>query len=82
MLDRDGVVREEKTYSGEDAAENFVMTVMLIAQRWLPSMSPGQEMEELSEEVLQMIDETTHCYLCRLPLEDDRVHDHDHLNRK
>ncbi len=81
LLDREGKVRETKTYFGEaeDVAENFIMTVLNIAETYLPTLSPGVIMKDLTEEQLLEQEMATECYLCGGQMEDDRVRDHDHL---
>lgn len=80
MLDREGVVREEKTYVGEDAAENFVISVLNLADKWLPTLTPGEDMEELTREERKKLYREKKCYICeQLMAPAERVLDHDHL---
>lgn len=81
LFDRDGKVREEDVYVGEDAAENFVLRVIHFSKKYLPQLTPGTPMNELTVEERDMILGTHYCYLCGREMEQrDRVLDHDHLN--
>ena len=81
LADRDLKVRKEKVYVGEDAACNFVESVLDIADEFLPSLTPGEKMLPMTEEELEEVRSTVHCYLCGEEMDDgDRVRDHDHLN--
>ncbi len=82
LLDREGKVRETKTYFGEaeDVAENFIMTVLNIAETYRPTLSPGAIMKDLTEEQQLEQEMAMKCYLCSGRMEgDDRVRDLDHL---
>ena len=83
LVDRDFVVREEKTYVGEDAARDFVETVLALAAEYLPSLTPGIEMR-LTEEEEKEANNAKCCYLCGIEFDEmqNRVRDHDHLNGK
>ena len=80
LVDRELKVRAERTYVGEDAAFDFVTSVLDLADKFLPQLSPGEPM--IPEEYEYMNSEAvTHCYLCELPFEEEdyRTMDHDHL---
>lgn len=80
LLDRNRNVLEYKTYVGEDAAENFVLTVLQLADHYLPMLSPGMPIEDLSPEYKALLYDTTDCYLCGEHMDrSERVLDHDHL---
>ncbi len=80
LLDREGKVHESKTYVGEDAADNFVLSVLNLADKYLPSLSPGVPMEQLTVEERKAAASRTRCYLCDQVMEwGDRVFDHCHL---
>jgi hypothetical protein len=81
LVDRDGRVREDKVYVGEDAADNFVLSVIGLSQKYLPELTPGKKMNQLTAEERRRALAVDMCYLCHRLLEDgDRVLDHDHLN--
>ena len=81
LIDRDGVVREDKTYVGADAPENFIATVLNLADKYLPQLTPGEPMEEMGAEGRRRVLEAAACYLCGGEMEaGDKVLDHDHLN--
>ena len=42
LLRRDGKVVESQTYHGEDAAERFIETTLDLADKYLPTLSPGK----------------------------------------
>lgn len=80
LIDREGVVHEERSYVGDDADEQFIRTVLALADKYLPSLTPGADMT-LTEEDEQMAKMSTHCYLCQKELTEEQrgVRDHDHL---
>ena len=81
LVDRDFKVRQAKTYVGENAGEEFVKTVLDIAETFLPQLSPGVPMRPLSRDQLKEVRKTEKCYLCGKRMDkDDKVLDHDHLN--
>jgi len=83
LVDREGKVKEEKVYVGEDAAENFVISVINLADKYLPTLSPGKEMESLTKKEKSVLKQTTNCYLCGFHMdESERALDHDHLTGK
>ncbi len=81
LVDREGTVREAKTYVGLDAAENFVATVLNLADAYLPTLSPGLPMEELTREQRRTAYAASKCYLCGVAFTSfcRRCLDHDHL---
>lgn len=85
LMDREGVVREKKTYVSEDEEEltdNFIITVLNLADRYLPSLSPGVPMDPLTPQQEAQAEMAEECYLCKDLLGTDRVRDHDHLTGK
>jgi hypothetical protein len=84
VIDREGAVRKEKTYFGLDAAENFISTVLDLADELLPQLSPGVPMEDLSEEERAAAAGVNTCYLCNIPFKrgTKKCLDHDHLTGK
>jgi hypothetical protein len=81
LVDRDGRVREEKTYVGEDAPDNFITTVLNLSDKYLPSLSPGIPMELMTVQEKRTLLLTQNCYLCEEEMmPSDKVLDHDHLN--
>lgn len=84
LVDREGNVLEDKSYIGDDCSENFIMSVLNLAEKYLPSLSPGVEMSTEEKNKGERARREVHvCYLCqeRMSL-DDRVLDHDHLTGK
>lgn len=82
LVDRDGKVRERDTYVGKDAAVQFIKTVVDVADRYLPTLSPGEPLTLTAREK-RKLRERSDCYLCGEHMEEDeRVIDHDHLNGK
>ncbi len=81
LLRRDGKVMDSHTYHGEDAAERFIETVLDLADRYLPTLSPGKPMEPMSEEKKRKLrHHNSDCWICGAQMESkDRVLDHDHL---
>ncbi len=83
LVNREGEVLEDKSYVGMDAPVHFVDAVLDIAEKYLPSVSPGKPMDELTEEEKARVEAADKCYLCQNRLEkQDRVLDHDHLTGK
>lgn len=80
LVNREGEVKEKKTYVGADAAHNFILSVLNVADEFLPSLSPGKDMENLSRQERDILLSTHTCYLCQNHMdESDKVLDHDHL---
>jgi hypothetical protein len=80
LVDRDGRVLEEKTYVGADCADNLIMSVLNLADKYLPSLSPGKSMDGLTEEQEKEVARTKNCYLCGKAMYfSDKARDHDHL---
>ncbi len=88
LTDREGQVLEHKTFYGEpDAvADNFLLTVLNVADTYLPALSAGgTPMDKLTEQEEEIVRTATHCYLCEGIFHDEgekRVRDHDHLTGK
>lgn len=81
LVDRDGNIKREKTYIGTDAAYNFILTVLNLADEFLPQLTPGVPMEAMTVRERAMAMETDICYLCEEEMEAaNKVLDHDHLN--
>lgn len=80
VVDRDMNVLEQKVYTGMDAAENFILSVLNVADKYLPTLSPGKPMDELEPLEKARVLEREWCYIChnRMAVA-DRVLDHDHL---
>ena len=81
LVDREGKIRSEKTYVGRDAADNFILSVLNLADKFLPQLSPGVPISDMSVEEREMARGTERCYLCNelMLTENDKVLDHDHL---
>ena len=81
LVDREGEVHFERTYVNEDAAEDFVETVMNLEEQFLPSLlSPGRPMDEMPAGEKLLMYNTTICYLCKEWMAAGvRCIDHDHL---
>ncbi len=82
LLSRDGKIVESDVYVGEDAAENFIEKVLDISEIYLPKLSPGVPMEEMSKETKESLySEAEMCYLCQDQFceKDKKVLDHDHM---
>ena len=86
LVDRNGRIREKKNFVGygEEVTDNFVMTVLNLADKYLPDLlSPGTAMNKLSLEEEVAAATARFCYICSHPMgEGDRVRDHDHLTGK
>lgn len=83
LMTRDGKVVESHAYYGEDAAEHFIGTVLDLADKYLPKLSPGKPMEDLGAKKIKSIRRNARkCYICKDPLLGDRVMDHDHVTGK
>ena len=81
LLRRDGRVMESQTYHGNDAAEHFISATLDLADKYLPTLSPGKPMEAMSREQKEKLRHyNSDCYICGEFMERaDRVLDHDHL---
>ena len=84
LLDREGKVLEKRSYTGLDAAEDFIAAVTLMAKEYLGDLSPGRTMEKLSQEERDLLlFENTDCWICDKYMDEgDRVLDHDHISGK
>ncbi len=88
LTDREGQVLEHKTFYGEpDAvADNLLLTVLNVADTYLPALSAGgTPMDKLTEQEEEIVRTATHCYLCGSIFHDEgerRVRDHDYLMGK
>ncbi len=85
LMNRDGDVLENKAVVSEDAAECFIQDVLNIADSYLPSLSPGVSMREMSDYEKNLALSTNKCYICNEDFDEtmhnlSRVLDHDHLN--
>ncbi len=67
-----------------DAAEHFVNYVICLADEYMPKLSPGRPMPDMTEEQMsniRMAEDT--CWICEEEMsEEDRVIDHDHVSGK
>ena len=81
LLRRDGRVMESQTYHGNDAAEHFINATLDLADKYLPTLSPGKPMEAMTKEHKDNLRfYNSDCYICGDFMEKaDRVLDHDHL---
>ncbi len=84
MANREGEVLESKTYVGLDAAENFISTVLNLADKHLPELTPGVPMEKLNAVEKKILYSATSCYLCSQPFTPfcRKCLDHDHVTGK
>lgn len=85
LVNRDGDVLENKAVHSLDAAESFVQDVMNIADNYLPNLSPGVTMRQMTDYEKSIALGATQCYLCQEDFDEaepnfSRVLDHDHLN--
>ena len=80
LVNRNKEVLVHKSYQGSDAADNFILTVLELAETYLPALSPGVPMEELTKEQKTMLYKENTCYLCDDTMApSERVLDHDHI---
>ncbi len=84
LVTREGKVVESSTYHGEDAAEHFIETVLNLGDKYLPTLSPGVAMEEMSDRKKDLLRKHhSKCHICGESMEmRDRVLDHDHMTGK
>lgn len=80
LIDREGQVRAEKAYVGEDAAEIFLEDVFNLAETFLPSLSPGLPMQQMTPDQQAVFNAQSACHICHSIIGvGDKVLDHDHL---
>ncbi len=83
VVDRGGDVAPADSSSSSDdpdwLTKRFVKDVLDMADKWLPSLSPGKPMVKLTDRQRREADRAVNCYLCEAPLGGSRVMDHDHL---
>lgn len=82
MMDRDGLVVEERFYIGDDAAEHFMKTVLQLEQDYLIPLLKSPATIVITEEDKERIENATECVICGEILGNDRVVDHDHLSSR
>jgi hypothetical protein len=83
LVDRENVVREEKTYVGADAADNLICTVLNFASKYLPELTPGVPMDQMTVSEKKQAQNKSICYLCDEIMDyAEKVLDHDHLTGK
>ncbi len=81
LVSREGVVLEDRVYVGENAAEDFVMRVIDLSEKYLPSLTPGEpiNLSPEEQEFIRSSDENI-CHICDKGIERfDVALDHDHL---
>ena len=79
LINREGEVLEENVYVGEDADEHFVLEVLSLSLKYLPTLTPGKEME-ITKDEREILTKTDACYICKDTMEEnEKVIDHDHL---
>lgn len=81
MVDRDGNVVEDISYVGADAAAHFLQTVLGLEKKYMKMLKDVAPLE-MTEEEKQSHRLATRCHICKQPLEDDIVRDHDHISGK
>lgn len=85
LMNREGEVLETKViHSENDAAECFIEDVLNISHTYMPELTPGRPMKEMTSEELDDAMGAEVCYLCLEEFDEDeknlaRVLDHDHL---
>lgn len=80
LVDRNAKVLSERTYVGMDAAEDFLDHILMLADEYLPKLSPGTPMDELNSFEREIFMGDNYCYLCGHQIgKGDKVLDHDHL---
>lgn len=77
-LTRYDTVFYEHTYTGLDAAADFVSTLLSMEETFFSYTHTCIPMEK-SAETVRAFAAATECYLCKKNLGNDRVRDHDHL---
>ena len=83
LCDRNKNILETKKYMGEDAADDFMKTVLEIGNKYLPTLSPGRPIEPMTKEEKKLLYQRKNCYLCGGYAQfEERVLDHDHLTGK
>ncbi len=81
VVDRFGVVVEERTYAGKDAAKHFLLSVIATEERLLSYIVAGGSAMEMSPEDELDAATATECVFCAEPLSpNDRVRHHDHVS--
>jgi hypothetical protein len=81
MIARGGRLVEDLVYVGNDAGEHFLSTLFRLEKKYLdPLAEGGLPMTPLSTEQKTLASNEMKCYICDNLLNDDRVHDHDHIS--
>lgn len=78
LVKRDGKVEESITYVGEDAALHFLETLIRVEEKYIAKMKEVVPMVLSCAEKLAF-QKAFSCYICRRPLNGDKVRDHDHI---
>ncbi len=82
LIERSGKIVESDVYVGEDAAEHFIEKVLDLSEVYLPELSPGVPMEDMTKETkASLYAEAEMCYLCKVQFspKEKKVLDHDHM---
>ncbi len=82
LFNRKGKVLEERTYVGQDCAEDFLLHLMRLGDKFLPYLTPGEPIDLSPEQQSRIREESGHdCWICRAPIwsQSDLVLDHDHV---
>ena len=80
LVDRHGLVLEDKCYVGEDAAHHFIQTLLELETKYTEKIKSGGEPIKESEEGRKIVDNATDCWICGDELGYDRAIDHDHIS--
>ena len=82
LINREGEVKEDISYVGEDAADKFIKTLVRLDKKYMKIIRDIIPMN-ITKKDIKVFTESTHCHICKKELpDDDRVRDHDHLTGK
>lgn len=85
LMNREGQLLESKVaHSSKNAAECFLEDVLNISETYMPQLTPGKPMREMSSREMKKALAANACYLCDEGFDEEdrnlnRVMDHDHL---
>ena len=81
VVDRDGQVVESREYVGEDAGDKFCDDMLDLDELLMHQLEQIEPLKLTPVEEM-MAKRATECWLCRKPLDEFRVRDHDHVTGK
>ena len=81
LINREGEVKEDISYVGEDAGDKFIETLLEMNDKYMKIINNVIPLE-MTEEDKKKYRSSEYCHICRMPIFLNKVRDHDHLTGK